>query len=105
MSRRGDLLFLLTFAAGLMGCGVWFLGRSGLDLPLRDGRGVIHLVGATQVLFALGPLAWGAALALAGWRVHRGGRLAPDQVTRLETAVFLVGVIALIAGILLGERR
>ncbi len=105
MARASDLAFLSVFAAGLGATSGWLLSKPGLDLPTRHPPVVIHLQGLAQVLFALGPLLAGVTLGLAAWRLHRGGRLAPDQVTGLETAVFLAGAACLVAGVLMGVRR
>ncbi len=105
MARASDLGFLAVFAAGLLGTSAWLLTKPAVDLPTRHPPAVIHLQGLAQMLFAAGPLLAGISLGLAGWRLARGGRLGPDQVTTLETAAFLGGVACLIAGVLMGVRR
>lgn len=105
MARTADLAFLAAFAAGLGATSAWLASRPFLDLPTRHPPAVIHLQGAAQILFALGPLLGGLSLGLAAWRLARGGRLAPDQVTALETAAFLAGAACLVAGMLMGVRR
>lgn len=105
MARAADLAFLSVFAAGLGATSAWLLAKPFVDLPTRHPPVVIHLQGAAQVLFAGGPLLAAITMALVAWRLLKGGRLGPDQVTTLETAVFLAGAASLIAGVLLGVRR
>ncbi|MFN8011674.1 MAG: hypothetical protein U0P81_09735 [Holophagaceae bacterium] len=105
MARAADLAFLAAFAAGLGATSAWLLAKPFVDLPTRHPPVVIHLQGTAQGLFAGGPLLAGVTLALAGWRLWKGGRLGPDQVTWLETLVFLAGAASLISGVLLGVRR
>jgi hypothetical protein len=103
MSRKSDGLFLALFAGGLLATGVWILGRRALDLPLRTPGRFIHLTGGAKLLFAGGPMLVAATLALAARRVLRGGELAPDTVTPVETACFLGGVASLVLGVLVGR--
>nr|WP_320132892.1 hypothetical protein [uncultured Holophaga sp.] len=104
MSRRSDTTFLGVFGVALWMTGAWLFSKPFLDLPTRRPPTVIHLEGLPHVLFALGPVLAGVALGLAAWRVHKGGELRPDQVTRWETLAFLAGIASLIAGLLLGPR-
>lgn len=103
MSKKSDGLFLAVFAGGLLVTGLWILGRRALDLPLRTPGRFIRLTGWPKLLFAGGPLLAAATLALAARRVLRGGELAPDAVTRVETACFLAGVASLVLGVLAGR--
>ena len=104
MSKATDRAFLGVFAAALSLGGLWILSRHSFELQTRDPMKVILLRGPSQVLFAAGPLLAGLSLALAAWRVHRGGELRPEAVTPLETASFLMGIACLLAGIFLGDR-
>ncbi len=104
MARKSDGIFLTLIAVGLWMTAAWLLSKHGLELPTRHPPKVIHLEGLAQWLFAGGPTLAGVALALAAWRVHRGGMLGPDQVTPAETVCFLLGIASLVLGVLLGGR-
>lgn len=104
MAKTSDTAFLSVFAGALELTGLWLLSKPGLDLPTRRPPQVIHLEGLSQLLFAGGPMLAGVTLALAAWRLHRGGELGPDTVTPLETGCFLAGIACLILGIFSGHR-
>jgi hypothetical protein len=104
MARKTDISFLAAFGAGFWMVGAWILSKRGLDLPTRDPPTMLHLEGLSKVLFAGGPILGGLALILASWRVYRGGRLGPEEVTARETGCFLAGIASLILGVLLGNR-
>ncbi len=105
MARAADLALLSALAVGLGATSGWLLAKPFVDLPTRHPPMVIHLQGVAQMLFAAGPLLAGITMGLAGWRLLRGGHLAPGEVTRVETFCFLAGVASLVAGVLLGVRR
>jgi hypothetical protein len=104
MARRTDIPFLAAFGAGFWMVGAWILSKHGLDLPTRHPPEFLHLEGLSKVLFAGGPFLGGVALALASWRVYRGGELKPEEVTAWETGCFLVGIVSLILGVLFASR-